>query len=412
MRLFGITVGLCALLNSAAYGANVRSVFKGQYAGRMQQFSFGLDAKQIQSIYDLTEGKVNFGDVYYIDHSPSRLVTISQRAGFAGTIYPDVPPPAFVADPSMNGQWWIERTGVPAAWKMASGQGVTLADCDAGYYHDESDIHTNLLLNHRYDFSDKDLPYVINDGEAVFHGTAVVAIMSGVLDGVGTNGIAYNSEVVPFQNYNYDEKIDDLDKEEATARCILRAIKTPGVNIILLENQTEDGSSETFVGTRDAVRLALQAGIIVVGAAGNYEVELKQEKKDDTGSIIVGALGYNDSFAKFTNFGSRLTVGAYGEYLYTLWGPNGHFADFGGTSGAAPQVAAAVALMLEVNPFLTPAQARQILRDTRELTAANSRGGGKLRVDRAVARAKRVAPLYAEWNEAWLFRQRLTAILN
>ncbi|NJL25012.1 MAG: S8 family serine peptidase, partial [Calothrix sp. SM1_5_4] len=109
------------------------------------------------------------------------------------------------------------------------------------------------------------------------------------LDGVGTNGIAFNSKIVPLQNYNYNEQ-DDIDKEEATARCVLKAIEIPEVNIIVLENQTATGSSETFSGTRDAVRLAIRSGLIVIGAAGNSGVELKEELKDDTGSIIVGAL--------------------------------------------------------------------------------------------------------------------------
>jgi subtilisin family serine protease len=37
---------------------------------------------------------------------------------------------------------------------------------------------------------------------------------------------------------------------------------------------------------------------------------------------------------------------------------------FGGTSGAAAKVAAAVALMLQVNPKLTPEQVREIIKKT------------------------------------------------
>ncbi len=412
-------IRVCAVffaVHGASSFAEVRSIFKGQNSG-LKRMTFGLTPQQTQKIFELTQGQVNFGDVYYVDHVPSKISLLSTQSGYTGTIYPDIPPPAqqkpapLFGDPEIADQWWIKQLGVPEAWKMASGQGVTIADCDAGYYHDESDLHSNMLIDLRYDLSNKDEPLAVNDGAFTSHGTSVAAIMAGVLDGIGTNGIAYNAKVVPLQNFNYDTS-DDLDKEEATAQCVLRAINTPSVNIIVLENQTENGSSETFIGTRDAVRLAIQAGITVVGAGGNYAKELIEERKDDTGSIIVGALKFTDSAQSYSNFGDRVTVGAYGEHLHTLAKPNGQFEDFGGTSGATPQVAATVALMKEVNPMLTPALARTILSETREVSEANRKAGGKLRTDLAVLRARELSGNMMEWSRSWLFREQLTAILS
>lgn len=405
------------LVHATAFGMNVRTVYKGANANTpsRKQMTFGLSQEQMNAIYNLTFGTVDFSDVYYEDHAEEKIGDRQKLEGYSGTIYPNIPPPvqlAVTADPELANQWWIDRLGVKEAWKTASGKGITIADCDAGYFHDESDLQANMLLNEKYDFANPDDPNTVNDGNFAYHGTAVAAIMAGILDGIGTNGIAYNSKIVPLQNYNYDGRLDKLDKEEATAKCILHAIKTPGVNIIVLENQTENGSSETFAGTRDAVRLAIQAGIIVVGAAGNYGVPLKEEQKDDTGSIIVGALAANGSAISYTNYGARNTVGAYAEYLHTLFGPNGQFGDFGGTSGATPQVAATVALMKEVNPFMTPPQAREILRDTREVNASNAKAGGKLRTDLAVAKAKELAPMLGAFNKSWLFRQQIISILS
>ena len=97
-----------------------------------------------------------------------------------------------------------------------------------------------------------------------------------------------DAKLVPLQHYNYSLE-DDLDKEEGTAACILHALTIPDVKVIVLENQTH-GSSETFMGTRAAVRLALKAGVTIVSAGGNKSNELKEEAQDDTGSIIVGAV--------------------------------------------------------------------------------------------------------------------------
>lgn len=392
--------------------AQVRSVFKGSpsavMSGTLRPMTFGLSTNQVERIFALSG--LQFGDVSYVDHPAT--ISYSGAPGFSGRINRFVPPPIQekTGDPELRDQWWIEKLGVHRAWPLATGHGVTIADCDAGFYHDEPDLNANMLLDHRADLSDLQEPDVVNDGPYATHGTSVTAIIAGVMNAAGTNGIAYNSKIVPLQNYNYDAS-DDLDKEEATAKCILKAITIPDVKIIVLENQTENGSSETFVGTRDAVRLALQSGVIIVSAGGNYSAELLEEKKDNTGSIIVGALTENDGVPFWSNFGERITVAAYGEKLHTLSGPNGAFNDFGGTSGATPQVAAAVALMKEVNPLLTPDQAREILTNTRLNTAETAKVGGILRVDEAVRAALSTPANVRAWSEAALFRQQLSAIL-
>jgi subtilisin family serine protease len=410
MRLL---ISILVLISFHAHG-EIRSVFKGAKASvlnrPLKQMTFGLSARQIERISALSG--LQFGDVYYIDHADD--LSFSSTPGFSGVILPGVPPPAEqsqkAGDPELRNEWWIEKLGVHEAWPMATGQGVVIADCDAGFYHDEPDLHDNMLLDLKADLSDRDEPNVVDDGPFATHGTSVTAIIAGVMNGLGTNGIAYNAKIVPLQNFNYDDT-DDLDKEEATAACILKAITIPEVKIVVLENQTSNGSSETFVGTRDAVRLALQAGVIIVSAGGNYSAELLEEKKDNTGSIIVGALQEDDTVPYWSNFGERVTVAAYGEKLHTLSGPNGVFADFGGTSGATPQVAAAVALMKEVNPLMTPEQTRQLLLQTRRTTPATEKVGGILRVADAVTAARNAPADVAAWTRQSLFREQLRSIL-
>jgi subtilisin family serine protease len=415
-----LLLALALALPSLATARTVRVVYKSTAITaavnpEFKNYRFGLTEEQIISIRQLTNNQIDLGNVHYIDRDENQISLMRDEPGFSGVIYPDVPPPAiikdFKGDPALENEWWIAKLHVPAAWQIATGQGVTIADCDAGYRHEETDLKNNMLLNFRYDLGNPNEPLVVDDGPFVYHGTAVAAIIAGVQDGQGTNGIAYDSKIVPLQNFNYDSNKDTLDKEEATAQCILKAIGTPGVNIIVLENQTENGSSETFVGTRDAVRLAMKSGITVVGAGGNYSVEIIEEAKDDTGSIIVGALDQQSRAASFTNFGDRLTVGAYGEALTTLYGPNGAMGDFGGTSGATPQVAATVAMMKEANPLLTPEQMRKILLQTRQVTADNKKAGGLLNTLEAVKAAQTTPPEAQAWADQMVFRQQLSAIL-
>jgi subtilisin family serine protease len=377
----------------------------------IKPITFGLTAEQIQRLKTVTEGRVDFGNLYAVDTSDKQdLATLQQSSTYIGSIHPNVPPPVISGDPSLAGQWWLQRINAKPAWEFATGRGVVIADCDAGYYTEESDIGNNLLIDDRYDTADVDDPLSIRDGNFISHGTSVVAIMSGVLDGIGTSGIAFDSKVVPLQNFNYAGELDDLDKEEATAKCILKALEHPEVKIIVLENQTSNGSSETFEGTRAAVRLAMEAGVTIVSAGGNANVELLQEQQYNTGSIIVGALAQTGRRASFSNYGSRISVSAFGENLLTLFGPNGQMGSFGGTSGATPQVAGAVALMLEVNPSLTPEQVRDILIATRVQSSETSTVGGLLDIAAAVGAAK--SSFQGETEESLKRKEQRARIVN
>lgn len=368
-------------------GVYDKAYMKGNYHGQtgMKELHFGLSPEQKAKIAHLTSGQVDFRN-YFV----TKRISHKHLQVIGAEFHSSKHLPPFVIgeyDPKQKEGWWQQAHKVDEVWKMATGKGVTIADCDAGYYIDEADIKGNLLLEHAKDLADKDAPTVINDGGFVSHGTSVAAIMVGLLDGSGINGISYDSKLVPLQNYNYSYTLDDIDKEEATAACILEALKIPEVKIIVLENQTH-GSSETFSGTRDAVRLALKSGVTIVSAAGNSTNELKEEAADDTGSIIVGAINRTGKTEYFSNYGSRVSIAAYGSNLLTLSGPSGKLGNFGGTSGATPQVASAVALMLEVNPELTPEQIKQILIDTRTTTAENKNVGGLINIVAAVTKAK------------------------
>ncbi len=414
-------LGFVFLFSAVAWGLPPREAFQFKHSVRnpaLLPHTFGLNSAQRQAIFDLTDGAVDMRFHYYRDSMTDSILNfLSPRVFFRSIITNDVPPPFFadgdgIGDPQLSSQWWIEKLEVPAAWALATGKGVTIADCDAGYYTDETDLAANLVTEHRFDVADKDDPFIVSDGPWVSHGTSVTAIMAAVLDGKGTNGIAHNAKVVPLQNYNYDSAKDDLDKEEATARCILRAITLQSVKIIVLENQTASGSSETFAGTREAVKLALKAGMTIVSAGGNYSQELKSEAENDTGSIIVGALTRQGTKAFYSNYGTRVSIAAFGEELYTLSGPNGKMQNFGGTSGATPQVAATVALMLEANPKLTPEQIRLALIAARIESPDTKDVGGQLNVLAAVTKAKELIADEGTTRENDEFLARLKDIMG
>jgi subtilisin family serine protease len=382
--------------------------------------TFCFNEATLKKLHDVTQGEVDLRNIYEAEMPDQATLTpYLYSLDFAGAVFPDVPPPGEMPDntktlqpdPELKGQWWIDQLNVPAAWKLATGKGVIAADCDAGYYVNETDLKANLVKDLGRNFSRKTKPTKkVDKGKYVTHGTAVAAIFSGVRDGQGTQGIAFDSKLVPLQNYTYTNQ-DKLDKEDATTRCVLHALTIPGLKLLILENQTMIGSSETYLGTHEAVKLAVAAGITVVSSAGNYDQELLYEDQNDSGSIIVGALFPDDKIAKKSNYGKRVTIAAYGRDLHTLYGPKGAMGDFSGTSGATPQVAAAVALMLEANPKLTPKQIRDVLIETRVTTVDNATVGGRLDVHAAVVAAQGVTERPEEFRRQNSLREAVTKIL-
>jgi subtilisin family serine protease len=123
-------------------------------------------------------------------------------------------------------------------------------------------------------------------------------------------------------------------------------------------------------------------GAVVLGATGNESRAQVGYPASDVNCIGVGASTDADELAAYSNRGRQVWVvapssgGSKGIFATDVavtgrgfnvggaatGGVDGLFTnDFGGTSSATPLVAGLVALMLSVNPKLTPAQVRQHL---------------------------------------------------
>ncbi|MDZ7721612.1 MAG: S8 family peptidase [candidate division KSB1 bacterium] len=133
--------------------------------------------------------------------------------------------------------------------------------------------------------------------------------------------------------------------------------------------EPSDADGDTAPITR-AADLAVKKGIVVIASAGNEGNDpwtIVTPPADGDSVIAVGAVDLNGMIAGFSSRGPtadgriKPDVVAMGSNC-TLVRASGAYSNNGsGTSYAAPQVAAAVALILQAHPELTPMQVRQAL---------------------------------------------------
>ena len=308
-------------------------------------------------------------------------------------------------------QWYLNVTGVDTAWNCtATGAGVVVADVDWGFDLNHAELQGQYEPSRVYNFCSGPSPGALTQGLAgqpnayTFHGTGVAGLIAALHDGVGTQGIAFGAKIWPLQaacsaigGEQCDESLVDGNPWAAAVSTVTAADCGGCRKVVLIEGQTCGKKSiESSIAVNGAIQTAIANNVVVVVAAGNGGKDASTDDHGDpftaTGAIIVGSTGYSDDHALdvVSNYGANIVVSAPGDSANDLtltappWkcalepGGAAYTACFGGTSGAAAKVAGVVALMLEKNPKLTPADVKEILsRPTRgAVGAGSSRPGG------------------------------------
>ena len=193
------------------------------------------------------------------------------------------------------------------------------------------------------------------------HGTNVAATVAAAINSVGGLGLAPNVEL-----YVYKVTNSSNGYEFGAIQNALMDAQTLGIDVINMSFQSYEhavsynGSSMSASSGCSTIlsyylNQAYNAGITLVGAAGNYNTDEPSYPGSNNHVINVGSLNQTGTDkAGFSNYGSTIDLVAPGYVYVADEANNSAYTDTSGTSFSAPLVTAAIALYKQQNPSATP----------------------------------------------------------
>jgi subtilisin family serine protease len=268
------------------------------------------------------------------------------------------PEPVQVNDPDFNNAQLVyapQLLRLPIAWRYGLGSSETIiAVIDSGISLNHPEFEGRIVSG--YDFVNDD-PVPADDHG---HGTHVAGIIgAAVNNGFGTAGVCPNCRIMPIKVLNEN----NVGSWSGVAAGVLYAVEH-GAQVI---NLSLGGTSGANV-LEEAIRYAVDKGVIVVAAAGNSRSDALFFPAAYPGVLAVSATRNDDTLWSLSNYGDFVDVSAPGYAIYSTYHDlNNYYGGFtfmSGTSMAAPHVAGLAGLLLSQDPNRSSADIERLLTTT------------------------------------------------
>lgn len=233
-------------------------------------------------------------------------------------------------------QYAYAQVNLDESLSTADGMGISVAILDTGATFE----HPALRKHYRHGYntlqpgtSPLDLPDGVVNG-AVGHGTMLAGIVA---------HIAPHAKILPIRVLNGDGY--------GTMMHVLIGLHYAVTHRARVINMSF-GTSQPSSALNDAISEAQNAGVVLVAAAGNDGRDIAQYPAACAGVLAIASVESNDRKSSYSNYGTYIAAVAPGSGIRsTYW--TGGYADWSGTSFAAPFIAAEAALFLSENSTLT-----------------------------------------------------------
>jgi serine protease len=252
-------------------------------------------------------------------------------------------PAAYAAgDPLRAQQWNLDLIGADGAHSVTRGEGAVVAVLDTGVDASHEDLSGRLLPGANF------VPGETGPEDEDGHGTHVTGIVAANAgNGLGVASVAPGARVLPVRVLGADGGGSDTDVAKGIDYAI--AQKADVINLSLGGN-----ALSAFMPGGEfaaAIQRAVDAGIVVVAAAGNDSLPICEQPRIRGQILCVGAVDKRGlrSFFSSGDSASVMAPGGSGgprgeDVLSTV--PGSRYAEIAGTSQAAPHVSGVAALLV------------------------------------------------------------------
>ncbi|WJH36282.1 S8 family serine peptidase [Paenibacillus sp. CC-CFT747] len=289
-------------------------------------------------------------------------------------------------DPMISNQKYLEQIHAREAWDVATGnEAITIALVDTGVDLTHPDLVSHLVKGTN----------LINPGQPPAddngHGTNVAGVIAASANNdKGIAGLLWKAKIMPVKAL----ESNGTGEEDKLGEGIRYAVDH-GAKIVVLSL----GLNKASAYMESIVKYAESRGVLLVAASGNEGNSVKYPAAYPT-VLAVGGASADNHAATLSNYGPELDVVAPWNVFTTAVG--GRYIYTGGTSLAAPQVAAVSALAWSLYPEMKPYEIRNLIRQTAEDLETPGwdakTGYGLLRADRALSEPYR-ADMYEPNNK-------------
>lgn len=260
------------------------------------------------------------------------------------------------SDTFYSSQWYLNAIHVPQTWNLLKGRTqykVLVAVIDTGIDLTHPDLYSNIDTAHTVSCVTTDYNPISNDFTG--HGTHIAGEIAAVFD--NQTGIAGISN-----NYAKIAAIQCSDGKKITT-----AYATNGVNYAIsigarIINMSLGTASEDLL-LKEALQKAYDSDILIVCSAGNDGTDATHYPSAYDTTIGVIASDKEGNKRSDASYGTDNFISAPGERNYSTI-PPGSYGYKSGSSMSAGVVSGVAALLISVDPTLTPENIKQLLAST------------------------------------------------